>query len=301
MLSSDPADRLQRARVSLEGLSVGDAFGIYCYWRNRELPIPPWYFTDDTNMALSIYCVLQESREIHQDALAESFAAHYDVERGYGPAMDDVLRGIRRGESWQRLARGLFGGSGSFGNGSAMRVAPLGAYFGDDMDALVDNARRSAEVTHAHPEGIAGAIAVAAAAGIAAQCRRSDAPERYEFIDRVMPYVPADTEVFKQVRRARDLAPYLPVATAVASLGNGSQVTCQDTVPFVLWCAGSALHDYEEALWLTASAGGDRDTTCAMVGGIVACYTGIESIPAEWRARREVLPAWAVGEDASSG
>lgn len=289
--------RLERARNSLEGLSVGDAFGVY--HGNRDIPLVQgaWQYTDDTVMALSIYETLRQYGALDQELLAQSFAAHYDRSRGYGPAMHRVLRLIREGQGWSKAAHQAFAGQGSFGNGSAMRVAPLGAYFADDMNALVDNARRSAEVTHAHAEGIAGAIAVAAAAGIAAQCRGADAPERYEFIDRVMAYVPADTEVYKQARRARDLAPYLPVVTAVASLGNGSQVTCQDTVPFVLWCASNALYDYEEALWLTASAGGDRDTTCAMVGGIVACYTGIEGIPAEWRARREALPVWAVGEE----
>ena len=60
----------------------------------------------------------------------------------------------------------LFGGEGSFGNGAAMRVAPLGAYFADELDAVVEQASFSAEVTHSHPEGIAGAIAVAVAAAL---------------------------------------------------------------------------------------------------------------------------------------
>jgi ADP-ribosylglycohydrolase len=89
-----------------------------------------------------------------------------------------------------------------------------------------------------------------------------------------------------------DLAPGVPVATAVGVLGNGSQVSAQDTVPFVLWCAAQQLGDYEEALWLTVSGLGDRDTTCAMVGGIVACCAGAEAIPAAWRTAREPLPSW---------
>src|SRR5258707_3583505 len=69
----------------------------------------------------------------------------------------------RRGH-WREEAQALFGGQGSFGNGSAMRVAPLGAYFADDLDAVVEQASRSAEVTHAHAEASAGAIAVSLAA-----------------------------------------------------------------------------------------------------------------------------------------
>ncbi len=298
MLSSDPATRLERARVSLEGLSVGDAFGVRHGNRRQPLVPPTWKYTDDTLMALSIYQALREDGEIDQDKLALSYAKRYVASkgRGYGPGMHRLLPEIDRGGNWRELATQLFGGQGSFGNGSAMRVAPVGAYFADDMGALVENAGRSAEVTHAHSEGIAGAIAVAAAAGIAAQCRDEESiPSHPEFIDRVLAYIPPNTEVSSHVKRARDLATK-EVRHAAEMLGNGSQVTCRDTVPFVLWCAGEALYDYEEALWLTASAGGDRDTTCAMVGGIVACYTEIESIPAEWRARREPLPAWAIGE-----
>jgi ADP-ribosylglycohydrolase len=69
-------------------------------------------------------------------------------------------------------------------------------------------------------------------------------------------------------------------------------VSAQDTVPFALWCAARHLSSYEEALWLTVSGLGDRDTTCAIVGGIVATYTGVESISHHWCADREPLPEW---------
>ena len=79
-------------------------------------------------------------------------------------------------------------------------------------------------------------------------------------------------------------------------LGSGDGATAQDTVPFVLWCAGECLDDYEEALWLTVSGLGDRDTTCAMVGGIVALSAGEGSIPVGWRQAREPLPRWPFQE-----
>jgi len=73
-------------------------------------------------------------------------------------------------------------------------------------------------------------------------------------------------------------------------LGNGAQISAQDTVPLVLWCASKHLTEYEPALWLTVSALGDRDTTCAMVGGIVAGRVGHAALPREWLMRREPLP-----------
>ena len=72
----------------------------------------------------------------------------------------------------------------------------------------------------------------------------------------------------------------------MAALGNGTGVSCQDTVPFCLWCAGTHLDSYEEALWLTVAGLGDRDTTCAIVGGIVALRS---EIPTAWLAAREPL------------
>jgi ADP-ribosylglycohydrolase len=59
-----------------------------------------------------------------------------------------------------------------------------------------------------------------------------------------------------------------------------------------LWCASQRFANFEEALWLTVSGLGDRDTTCAIVGGIVAMFTGVAGIPAEWQANREPLPTW---------
>src|SRR5437899_2485831 len=137
--------RLARAYESLQGLSCGDAFGqgffkpeeiALSMIRQRALPVSPWRFTDDTMMALSIVSALEEHGEIHQDHLALSFSMSYDRSRGYGPAMHDLLPRLRRKAGcWREESRSLFGGEGSFGNGSAMRVAPLGAYFADDLDA----------------------------------------------------------------------------------------------------------------------------------------------------------------------
>lgn len=300
-MSIDDTDPLARALCSLEGLSVGDAFGEQFFIdpyiaedaiAARLVPEAPWPYTDDTEMALSVVSVLADSDGIDPDELAQSFALHYDPRRGYGPAMHRLLPQFAAGGVWQELAPALFGGSGSFGNGAAMRVAPVGAYFADDLDAVAEEAARSARVTHAHPEAVAGAIATAVAAALAWQCRGASSPEPREFLEMVLPHIP-DSVVREKVRHARDLSPSASVLLAVSALGNGSEISAQDTVPFVLWCAARHLGNYEEALWLTVSGLGDRDTTCAMVGGIVACCTGLEGIPAAWRQGREPLPTWA--------
>jgi ADP-ribosylglycohydrolase len=290
---------LGRALVSLDGLSVGDSFGEKFFLHPnvvenivaaRAIPALPWYYTDDTEMALSIVAILRKYGQIDQDELAQSFAHRYNSDRSYGRAMHGLLEKIRNGEPWLHVASALFDGQGSYGNGAAMRVAPLGAFFADDLDLLVSEARKSAEITHSHPEAIAGAIAVSLAAAFACKLyTKATFASKGEFLEQIIPLV-LDSEVKSQIIRASNLAENTSVHSAAQILGNGTHVSAQDTVPFSLWCAAQHLDSYEKALWLTVSGLGDRDTTCAIVGGIVALSAGRESIPSEWLKAREALP-----------
>lgn len=298
--------RLERARIALEGLSVGDGFGERWFFVAPELmqtlvlehaePAPIWDYTDDTQMALSIFYCLRKYRGIVGDVLAQSFVNRYNPHRKYGAAMRGLFQQIKDGVPWREAAQRLFDGQGSFGNGAAMRVAPIGAYFADDLDLVVEHARRSAEITHAHQEGIAGAIAVAIAAAVAWH-NQGSRTDRREFLEQLINLVP-ESEVRSKLQRAIAIPKNWPsLAGVVALLGNGRQISAQDTVPFCLWCAAEHLNNYEDALWLAAQAGGDIDTNCAIIGGIVATNTGIDGIPAQWRQNREPLPAWATGDN----
>src|SRR5262245_28211769 len=126
-------DALSRAWLSLDGLSVGDAFGERFFGPHhevlerisrRELPETPWTYTDDTEMALSIVEILREHGSIKQDLLAKRFADRMQFNRGYAQGTYAVLCGVKEGLDWRSLAQVSFRGKGSFGNGAAMRVAP---------------------------------------------------------------------------------------------------------------------------------------------------------------------------------
>jgi ADP-ribosylglycohydrolase len=298
----DQNARFVRALLSLEGLSVGDALGERFFFRGsrapimiarRKLPPPRWDYTDDTRMALSIVAILHEYGEIDQDALAFHFAKLYVEEprRGYGLTVRDLLQSLSSGASWREAASALFGGMGSFGNGAAMRIAPMGAYFADDLDRVAVEAKRSSIITHTHPEAIAGAIAVAEAAAYAVRSCEGPVPDWRTFLDVVLLHVPA-SEVRDNLQMARDLPDDLTIEEVCERIGNGSQISAQDTVPFVLWCAAHHLHDFEGAIWTTLGGLGDIDTNAAMVGGIVAPAVGLERIPTAWRDAREPLPDW---------
>jgi ADP-ribosylglycohydrolase len=296
-------DRLRRARLSLEGLSLGDARGGFYEGLSQSraarldldrLPGSIWHYTDDTNMALSIYANLRQHSAVEPHALAQSFVEHYDRSRGYGVSFHGWRARVLQGEHWESVAQQAFGGQGSAGNGGAMRVAPIGAYFADSPAELIESAALSCRITHAHPEAIAGAIAVAAAASVAWRSRTLHLSP-VEFLQEVLPSVPSG-QVREGLMRAIKLDSQVPMSELVDNLGNGSSVMAVDTVPFALWCAAQSLHSFEAAITLTIRGGGDVDTNCAIVGGIVALSADPQTIPASWLSHREPLPAWAIGE-----
>ncbi len=302
-----PNKALNNARNSLEGLTTGDAFGEKFFIdedaavqaaRNHQLPEAPWSMTDDSIMAIGIYQVLEECGEIDRDILSKVFARNYmkDPVRGYGRMAHNVLQRIERGEHWRDVASSVFDGTGSYGNGGAMRVAPVGAYFAEDIERVIKESQKSAEITHTHPEGQAGAIAVALASGWVV--RNSDSltgKSIGDFYDHLLSYVP-DSETRSGILRARDIPGTYSSEDAACILGNGSQISAQDTVPFTIWCTAWNLGNYEEALWKTVSGLGDRDTTCAIVGGILASG-GKETIPDRWIESRESIYGWLLVSD----
>ena len=173
---------------------------------------------------------------------------------------------------------------------SAMRVAPLGAFFADDIDAIPDQATLSSTTTHTHSEAVAGAIAVAIASALAWRYgRQSTRPEPGAFLTEVAQRSP-DSAVRNGIEHAANLSDTTTVEEAVAVLGNGRNTSAPDTVPFSLWNAARHLGNYEEALWSTVAGLGDRDTTCAITGGIVVMFTGAEGIPGEWSNASERIP-----------
>jgi ADP-ribosylglycohydrolase len=273
---------------SLAGLSVGDAFGELFFDpsndpASRKVPDGIWKWTDDTHMALSVTEVLMSKEHIDEDELAQLFAQRYTQEpwRGYAAGARKLLTLYAEGADWKTEAPRIFG-SGSYGNGGAMRAAPIGAYFAGDPERAGEEAKRSAQVTHAHIEGQAGAIAVAAAAAIAASTERQTGAD---FIRQVLPLVPA-TKTKEKIEEAISITSS-DCDYAARTLGTGQFVAAFDTVPFCLWVTAHHSHDYETALWTTVDGGGDVDTTCAIVGGIVALFT---QIPREWLRHREPLP-----------
>jgi ADP-ribosylglycohydrolase len=193
------------------------------------------HFTDDTVLTVAV------SEALLQDApygeKLKEFARAYP-NAGYG------ARFLEWALSDQQEAYG------SKGNGSAMRVSPVGWFF-DDLNEVLDNAETSSAVTHNHPDGIAGAAATAAAVYLARTGRSKD--EIKSFVAGRMGY-----RLDFDLEQARLM---------------GSSVLAPNSVPQAI-TAFLYSEDFESAVRNAVSIGGDTDTVAAIAGAIAEAFYG---------------------------
>jgi ADP-ribosylglycohydrolase len=206
--------------------------------RTKEFQLfePRCRFTDDT---------------VHTVALAEALVSG----QSYALLLKDYFRAYPEagyGSSFRSWASGpSLEPYGSFGNGSAMRVSPVGWFF-NDLAAVLAAARSSASVTHNHPEGIRGAQAVAAAIFLGRQ--QADKPCIRRTIEREFAY--------DLGRRLDAIRP-----------NYRFDVTCQGSVPEAIIAFLEAT-DFEDAIRNAISIGGDSDTLACIAGSIAEAYYG---------------------------
>ena len=231
------------------GAIAGDIIGsVHEFMGTRtadfDLFHPHCFFTDDSVLAIAVAdCLLHGGDYV--DTFHEYF--HRYPERGFG-GMFLEWASLRQREPYN-----------SFGNGSAMRVPAVGWAF-ETLDEVLAEAKRSAEVTHNHPEGVRGAQATAAAIYLA---RKGNSREAIREA--------IETRFGYDVRRTVDsIRP-----------GYSFNETCQETVPEAI-IAFLDSTDYEDAIRNAISLGGDADTLACITGGIAeAFYGGVPSAIAE--------------------
>lgn len=155
----------------------------------------------------------------------------------------------------------------SFGNGSAMRVSPVGFAF-DSLDTVLEKARATAEVTHDHPEGIKGAQATATAIFLARTGNSKQEIKR--FIETQFQY-----DLNQSIDAIRPQYTF--------------DVTCQGSVPQAI-TAFLESENFEDAVRKAVSLGGDSDTQACIAGGIAHAFYGKlpDIISAEVHSRLEV-------------
>lgn len=233
---------------ALIGAIAGDTIGSIYEFNNTkhtdfELLQPSMNYTDDSLMTLAVADWLLNRNQADDDAHLLTNTMRYWAYKypcpmgGYG----------------SRFHRWLLSPSpkpyNSWGNGAAMRVSAVG-YAADSIEQAMDLAKRSAEITHNHPEGIKGAQATAAAIFMART--GSSKEEIRDYVEQHFDY--------NLHRTCDEIRPIYHF-----------EESCQGTVPEAM-VAFFDSHDFESAMRLAVSLGGDSDTLACITGGIAAAY-----------------------------
>ncbi len=278
----------------LIGAAIGDGLGA---WREgRRIAekediaslaekVEELAYTDDTHMTIGVVESLIQSRGFDGEHMAQTFIKNYEAEpwRGYGPGPPRVFRMIKRGEPWDSAASKIYRG-GSFGNGSAMRVAPIGLLYSNNPAKLREIAYKSSSITHSHELGKEGAALQAYAVALALNTPSDEEIDREAFLLKLQNF--AQTQLYKEkIANTKELLGEQDRARVVAVLGNG--IEALNSVPTAIYCFLKQPKSYKDSVIYAISLGGDTDTIASMAGAISGAYLGIEAIPQEWSLKLE--------------
>jgi poly(ADP-ribose) glycohydrolase ARH3 len=255
-----------------------------------EFTGPPWQvgrFTDDTQMTLCVAEWLIAGEAPAPLTLLERFARAYEPWRRYGPGTAAILRMFPQHKAaWRELATAQFP-HGSYGNGSAMRVAPVGLAYHRDFDKAASVAIESSRPTHSHPLAYQGAVVQALAVAVATGLREFE-PSAFlrplraslKYFDDLM----QDTSTFAAALDAVEdgLSRGASCAEMSAILGTG--IAAREAVPMALYCFLRHPASYADVIHHAVFLGGDTDTIAAMAGAISGAFLGAGAIPARWSA-----------------
>jgi len=279
--------KLSKFMGSLIGTAIGDSLGA----RFEGVPgfhsvsdLAPRY-TDDTAMTIGVAESLIENKDFNYWHMTERFIKNYEREpwRKYGSGPPKIFRMMQSGRrGFGMLDRDIFPG-GSFGNGAAMRVAPVGLLYHDDPRTLHEIAYHTAGITHSNDLALEGAAVQACAVALAVladpfEFKRKEFLGALRMFTRQGPYQEKLKTIISLLDNGADKE------EVVERLGNS--VAALNSVPTAIYAFLSQI-DFASTVSYAVSLGGDADTIGAMSGAIAgACY-GIEDIPESWIQRVE--------------
>ena len=234
------------------GAILGDVVGsIYEFdnikTKEFELFDKECFFTDDSVMTVAIAEALMQTPSVNETNVETFKETLIDVMHEIGIQYPDCGYG---GHFLMWIIRNYTKPYNSFGNGSAMRVSPVG-WYAKTLEEAEFIAKATAEVTHNHPEGVKGAVSTAGAIFLARSGASMDEIKEY-----IAKYYTIDFTI-------EDIRPYYRF-----------DVTCQGTVPQAMQAFFES-ENFEDAIRNAISIGGDSDTLAAITGAVAEAYYGI--------------------------
>jgi len=276
----------------LLGLAIGDALGMpvegwsaeaiqaRCGRLAKFLPAPgrglmAGQFTDDTQMAIYLAQSIVDCGGVNPEQVAQAWVdwLHSGDVRGIGRSTHLSLRRLASGTPWRESGQR---GEYAAGNGAAMRIAPVGLVGCLDLERLRGDVHDVSVITHAHPEAVAGAQAVAYAVVQLATRRAEPSAILADTLAFIGP-----GEVADNLRRAGELlAVGTSTSEALARLGNTGWVV--HTIASSFFCFLKTVEDFEATVVAAVMGGGDTDTIAAIAGALSGAHNSASGIPARW-------------------
>ena len=279
-------------RGALLGCFLGDAFGAgfegmhpdrATFHMSSLSKKFPRSYTDDTDMTLALAESIVQTGGVDPEDIARQFSLHCDLTRGYAIGTIKAVLALRAGLKWHQVA-GMVFENGSFGNGAAMRVSPVGLFYHHDLDSLQEAAMKQASITHVHPLGQWGAVMQACSVGLAVNQNPKETFKKGQMVTNLreilwrgpIEYMRALNKIEEMFSRGKKLE----AREVVQSLGNG--VEAHFSAPSASYIAITYSPDFCDAIRAAISLGGDTDTIAGMVGAIVGAHVGEKRLPVQW-------------------
>jgi len=267
-----PPERLRKDFGEIRDFMPGDP--------RFPLPLGAGQWTDDTQMTLDIVRSILRCGKVDPADIAREFLADHEAVgiRFSGFTVKYSLMRLKRGFPWDKSG---LDDEQTQGNGSAMRVAPVGLLNCRHLDRLPEDARLTGIITHRHPETITGSLAIAYLVARAAAGTLDLATAIDDTIALIGPCRVADNLRVAQRLLDEDHT----TAEALAEIGTTGWVV--HTVAAATYCFLKTPTDFERSVIDAVMGGYDADTTAAITGAISGAYNGEASIPLRWRTHVE--------------
>ena len=283
--------------ATLVGCAIGDALGNpFEMWKAERQELVDWngqfksggtfwvgeagQYTDDTLMSIALSKSILQQGEFDPDDVAAEYLAWYNTgnTRGIGTTTARACDRLKQGADYSESGIVMgYDDQPAAGNGTAMRATPIGLVYRNQIDRLMEYAMLDAMITHNNLEPKMGSIAVALATAYLAN----------ETHDPVMCLAEIKDIVFDSIVKEKLELAYAhlveyrtPPMEALASIGVGGYVP--ETVGAAFYCL-AATTNFKDAVVLAVKAGGDTDTTAAIVGALAGTYYGLDGIPDEYK------------------
>ncbi|XP_076275444.1 ADP-ribosylhydrolase ARH3-like isoform X2 [Rhynchophorus ferrugineus] len=291
-----------------ETVSSGDKIIIQRYFDKMEKPdfaSPFKKYTDDTAMMKSVAQFLTDKPDPDYNYLSKLFVDEFFKEprRGYGQGIVTIFQKLRNSkyEDIFKPAKEQFNGSGSYGNGGAMRIAPVALYYHNDYNNMLNVARHVTKVTHNHPLGVNGALLQCIAVHQALLMDPKNSINPKEFCNELIKKIKIieeeseeeDHHFITAYQEKLNRIPFLLNSKyddeledeILYSLGNG--IEAYESVPTAIFCFLKAQGDIprietsnilRRTLQYAITLGGDTDTIACMAGAITGAFLGEDQI-----------------------